>query len=299
MRDLLLAQTSRLGMVVSLLVPLFAGGCVSTMSSGDGENAPIPRMCGVLLDPGHGGKPEEAAERQGVAYASLSKTDRRGLAEECYGAITADGYMEKTANLAVTRKIGALLEQRGIPTALTRSGDRFLTLEDRVARAQEPQHRDWILVSIHFNRSSRKQQATNLKAKYRNPEGFEIYILPRKGGQSSEGRRASKTYETVNQTRSANRALAESIETELAGVSSLVNRGVKEAWFVVLRGSPLPAVLIEGGFMSNPEEGKRIATEAYQWKLARAIATGILNYRSRVTTVAWNQSSRSTSPDVN
>lgn len=281
------------------MVLLFVGGCVSTMSNNDGENAPIPRMCGVLLDPGHGGKPEEVAERQGLAYASLSKTDRQGLSEECYGSITAGGYMEKTANLSVARKIGALLEQRGIPTALTRPGDRFLTLDERVARAQEPQYRDWILVSIHFNRSSRKQQATDLKAKYRHPEGFEIYILPRKGGESSEGRRASRTYETVNQTRSANRALAESIETELAGVSSLVNRGVKEAWFVVLRGSPLPAILIEGGFMSNPEEGKLIATEAYQWKLARAIATGILNYRSRSTTVAWSKSSPTPSSGVN
>lgn len=275
-------------LVTGLLGILLGAGCVSTMN--DGEDAPIPRMQGVLIDPGHGGQPEEVAERQGLRYASLSSTDKRGLSEECFGSITADGYKEKTATLAVARKIGALLEQQGIPTAFTRPGDRFLTLEEREARAQESQYRGWVLVSIHFNRSSRKQQATNLKARYKNPEGFEIFILPRAGGRSSEGRRASRNYETVNRTRSANRALAESVRSELNAIPGLTDRGVKEAWFLVLRGSPIPAILIEGGFMSNPDEGKLIASDSYQWKLARAITAGILKYRSRSTVVAWNRS---------
>ena len=214
--------------------------------------------------------------------------DKRGLAEECYGSITAEGYCEKNATLAVSRKVGALLEQQAIPTALTRAGDRYLSLDERVAITQQSQYRGWIFVSIHFNRSSRKQKATGLKAAYRNPEGFEIYILPRSGGRSSEGRRASRNYDTVNRTRSANRALAQSIAAELDGIPGVTDRGVKEAWFIVLRGSPMPAILIEGGFMSNPDEGRQIASDAYQWKLARAIVEGILKYRSRHTTLAMS-----------
>jgi N-acetylmuramoyl-L-alanine amidase len=59
------------------------------------------------------------------------------------------------------------------------------------------------------------------------------------------------------------------------------NRGINTAWFVVLRGSPVPSVLVEAGFLSNPKEGRKIATEEYQWQLARAIFQGIQDYRTR------------------
>ncbi|MDD2707927.1 MAG: N-acetylmuramoyl-L-alanine amidase [Verrucomicrobiae bacterium] len=263
---------------------IFGAGCVST--SRDGELGYIPPMLGVLIDPGHGGQPEEAAARSGTKFASISKTEQRGLKEECYGAITASGYMEKTANLEVTRKVGALLEQQGIPTATTRPGDRFMTLDERIARIQDSRYRDWILVSIHFNRSCAKQRASNIKAKYKHPEGFEIYILPPPGGRSSEGRRVPSCYNTVNRTGRANRALAEQIEDEMSAIPGIVNRKTKLAWFVILRESPMPCVLIEGGFMSNPGEGKKIATSEYQWKIARAIVNGILKYRERHSTTA-------------
>lgn len=256
---------------------LLAAGCANTMNSG--TNISAPQMAGVLLDPGHGGTPEETAGQRGLRYASLGKRDKRGLSEECYGAIAENGYMEKTAALAVARKVGALLEQQGVPSSLTRMGDSYLTLDERSAMAQDPRHRDWIFVSIHFNRSSRRQRAVNLKASQRAPEGFEIYILPREGGRSSQGRRASARCQTVNRTRDANRMLAESIASEMAKIPGVTNRGIKTAWFVVLRGSPLPSILVEGGFMSNPEEARLIASDDHQWKLARAIARGILNYR--------------------
>jgi N-acetylmuramoyl-L-alanine amidase len=235
-------------------------------------------MDGVLLDPGHGGDPEEAAEGRGLTYASLSETNKRGLAEECYGAIAASGYMEKDATLAVAQKVGVLLERKGIPVELTRSDDRFLSLEERVARFRESRYRKWILVSLHFNRSSRQQQAIDLAPKYYIPEGFEIYVL-RRQGRRSKG--TSMKGGANNRMSVANWTLAKAVENELADVPGIVNRKVRMARFVVLRDSPLPAILIEGGFMSNPKEGELIATDEYQWKLAEAITAGLLAYRER------------------
>jgi N-acetylmuramoyl-L-alanine amidase len=60
------------------------------------------------------------------------------------------------------------------------------------------------------------------------------------------------------------------------------DRGVKRARFEILRIASMPAVLVEGGFMSNPAEVKRIADPTYRRKLARAIADGIIAYKTAV-----------------
>lgn len=270
-------------------VLLFVAGC-NTLESGGGDSAVGP-VRGVLIDAGHGGEPEEAAQRSGESWRRISNAAKRGYREECYGAINSSGYKEKTATLAVARKVQDLLQRSGIRTAMTRSSDRYVPLNERVAIAMSPEYRDWIFVSIHFNRSSAKQQATNLKAKYREPRGFEIYIMPGSGERSTMGSRAPRGYVTVNNTRSGNRLLAESVSSRLDDIPGMVNRGVKTAWFVVLRGSPMPSILIEGGFMSNPEEGRRIASEEHQWTLAKAIANGIQDYQSRTTRYAENSDS--------
>ncbi|MCC7519226.1 MAG: N-acetylmuramoyl-L-alanine amidase [Verrucomicrobiae bacterium] len=247
----------------SLLVLL--SGCVTTDSS---DNGPLAPVRGVILDAGHGGNPPE------------------GSREECWGAIAAGGFKEKTGTLAVARKTASHLRQAGFGTVLTRNSDTFLTLEERTAIASHPEYRDWIFVSIHFNRSSSKQQAKKLSAAHRRPHGFEIYVMPRRGGRSTAGSRAPSGYATVNDARPSNLTLARCIGARLEEIPGLANRGVKEAWFVVLRQSPIPAVLIEAGFLSNPEEGVRITTEAHQEKLARAIAEGIRDYAARASAYA-------------
>ncbi len=266
--------------VGGLVLLLLGGGCETTNGGGGGDVAVGP-MKGVLIDAGHGGEPEEAAGQAGENMNRIGRSELQGYREECYGAINASGYKEKTATLAVSQKIQTLLERDGVATAMTRTSDRYVPLDDRVSTAMSHQYRDWIFVSIHFNRSSGKQQATKLAEKYRTPRGFEIYVLPPGGGRSNVGKRASSRYITVNNTRSANHRLAQCVESRLSQIPGMVNRGIKEAWFVVLRGSPNPALLIEGGFMSNPEEGRLIESEDYQWKYARAVVAGIEDYRGQ------------------
>lgn len=250
------------------LLPAFTGivsvalftSCVTTDSS---DNGPLAPVRGVLLDAGHGGEPPQSSR------------------EECYGAINAAGFKEKTGTLAVARKASSLLQQAGFRTAFTRDSDTFVTLDERVAIASRPEYRDWVFVSIHFNRSSRKQQATKLSAANQHPHGFEIYMMPRPGTRSTQGSRAPSGYATVNDSRSSNLTLARCIEKRLSALPGMTNRGVKEAWFIVLRETPIPAILIEAGFLSNPEEGSKIATDAWQEKLARAITEGVRDYAVR------------------
>ncbi len=263
----LLKKTS---LVIGATAILFCSGCVTTESSWVNDSATMP-FRGVLLDPGHGGEPEEAAEKMGESFKSLGKLAKQGYREECYGAISASGYKEKTANLEVTKKVKSLLEEAGIATDLTRSKDTYITLDERVEKICSSKYQDWLLVSIHFNRSSKKQEATDLKAKYRAPQGFEIYVM-----------RSSKEHPSgKNPLHRSSYLLAENIESRLHSISGLHNRGIKEASFMILRESSLPSVLIEGGFLSNPDESELIATEDYQWTLARAIVAGIQDCKTR------------------
>ncbi len=265
-------------------VAILISGCATT---GDGGgDSPIGPVRGVLLDPGHGGDPEEAAGRNGERFNGLSKWARAGYREECYGAINRAGYMEKTATLAVAKKVKSLLSDQGMPVAMTRSSDTYVSLNERVDKALSSEYRDWLMVSIHFNRSTEKQRATDLRTKYQHPNGFEIYILPGRGERSTMGSRPASGFLTANNTRSANRLLARCIESRMRDIRGIRDRGIKSAWFVVLRGSPMPSVLIEGGFMSNPEEGEKIATDEYQETLARAIVAGINDYRGKASSVA-------------
>ena len=74
-------------------------------------------------------------------------------------------------------------------------------------------------------------------------------------------------------------ALASDLQEELAVVTGSEGRGVKQAPFRVLVGATMPAVLVEVAFISNPEEEKLLASEAYQARVASAIARGIERYR--------------------
>ena len=69
--------------------------------------------------------------------------------------------------------------------------------------------------------------------------------------------------------------LARHVQQALVQTTGAVDRGVKHARFVVLIGTKVPAILIETGFVSNPVEGRKLATTAYQSKIATAIAQGV------------------------
>ena len=198
----------------------------------------------VVLDPGHGGYDK--------------------------GQVSRYGY-EKDFALDVARKLRPLLQSKGLRVIMTREGDYFVPLEVRAQIANSA--RDSIFVSIHFNGTSDDPNAT----------GFEIFSFTPRGAPSTSDSAvapsalSSQPGSTVD---SQSMALSVCVYHSLLGHIPEFDRGIKRARFAVLRLTKVPAVLIEGGFLTEQGECKLIAQKEWRTKLARAIGVGIESYRA-------------------
>ncbi len=198
----------------------------------------------VVLDPGHGGY------------------DR--------GQVSRDGY-EKDFALDVARKLRPLLQAKGLRVIMTREADYFVPLEVRAQIANAA--RDSIFVSIHFNATNDDPDAT----------GFEIFsFTPRGAPSTSDSAVAPSALSTQpgSAVDSQSMALSACIYHSLIGHIPEFDRGIKRARFAVLRLTKVPAVLIEGGFLTERGECKLIAQKEWRTKLAHAIGVGIESYRA-------------------
>ncbi|MBQ4336239.1 MAG: N-acetylmuramoyl-L-alanine amidase, partial [Lentisphaeria bacterium] len=109
--------------------------------------------------------------------------------------------------------------------------------------------------------------------------GIETFAMTPAGAPSSTNTKLEKTFHPGNRCDINNLALANMIHRYMLGRTGGTDRGVKRARFQVLREITMPGVLIECGFISNPAEVRRMATAAYQEKLAKGIADGVHAYR--------------------
>ena len=171
---------------------------------------------------------------------------------------------EKDCNLAVARKLKKKLEQAGYKVVMTRNSDVFLTLEQRVAIANKTPNS--LFVSIHHNSGRRAAK------------GIETFTLAPHGTTSPFARTRRREALAGNNQDSANIALATAIHSRAIKYTGATDRGIQRARFSVLCTITRPAVLFEGGFVSNPEEGRLIASDAYQEKLAECLFQGIVAY---------------------
>jgi N-acetylmuramoyl-L-alanine amidase len=223
------------------------------------EDAPQVRT--VVIDPGHGG--------------------------ENPGARGAGGSVEKDIALSIARRLRAeLVNARGLQVFLTRDKDIDVELDDRTAIANN--YKADLFVSIHANAS-----------RARGARGSEVYFLSYQASDD-ESRRMAQLEGAAEPAPEAavgadlalilwdmaqaehleeSSALASRIQEELAVVTGSEGRGVKQAPFRVLVGAAMPAVLVEVAFISNPDEEKLLASEAYQAKVAASLARGIERYR--------------------
>lgn len=198
----------------------------------------------VVLDPGHGGY------------------DR--------GQVSRYGY-EKDFALDVARKLRPLLQSKGVRVIMTREGDYFVPLEVRAQIANAA--RDSIFVSIHFNATNDDPNAT----------GFEIFsFTPRGAPSTSDSAVAPSALSTQpgSNVDAQSMALSACIYHSLLGHIPEYDRGIKRARFAVLRLTKVPAVLIEGGFLTEQGECKLIAQKEWRARLAHAISVGIESYRA-------------------
>lgn len=158
------------------------------------------------------------------------------------GAVSG-GVLESAVALNVAKKIRSFLEAQGCSVLLTRWNDDFIELRDRAYMAN-----DWdtdLFISVHCN-SSTRADAT----------GMEVY-------HHTHASEAAKHAARV-------------IYDKLLSVSGLRGRGIKADNFAVLRETKMPAVLIELGFISNPDDRAKLTDSAWQDEAARAIADGII-----------------------
>ncbi len=198
----------------------------------------------VVLDPGHGGHDK--------------------------GQVSKYGY-EKDFALDVARKLRPLLQSKGLHVIMTREGDYFVPLEVRAQIANAA--RDSIFVSIHFNASGDDPNAT----------GFEIFSFTPRGAPSTSDnavRSASFSKQPGSEVDAQSMALSACIYHSLLGHVPEYDRGIKRARFAVLRLTKVPAVLIEGGFLTEGGESKLIASKDWRANLAGAIGVGIESYRT-------------------
>jgi N-acetylmuramoyl-L-alanine amidase len=198
----------------------------------------------VVLDPGHGGHDKGAVSRYGN---------------------------EKDFALDVARKLRPLLQAKGLRVVMTREGDYFVPLDVRAQIANAA--RNSIFVSIHFNATNDDPNAT----------GFEIFSFTPRGAPSTSDNAvapSSLSMQAGSLVDSQSLALSACIYHSLLGHIPEFDRGIKRARFAVLRQTKVPAVLIEGGFLTERGESQLIAKKDWRMKLAQAISVGIENYQA-------------------
>ncbi|WP_416340719.1 N-acetylmuramoyl-L-alanine amidase [Streptococcus salivarius] len=179
------------------------------------------------------------------------------------------GISEKSLTLAIQSRVKAKLEAEGYQVVTTRTSDTYVDLADR-SRAANASESD-IFVSIHINASGSSAA-----------QGIETYYYQPYAEYPS---RINATYH-ANPTRlSMSDTLANAIQSSLINATGAQNQGVKRQTFAVLRETTAPAVLLELGFLSNPQEATRLNTSAYQETLANAIVAGIKSYYEKESKV--------------
>jgi N-acetylmuramoyl-L-alanine amidase len=194
----------------------------------------------VILDPGHGGHDS--------------------------GATSATGAEKNFAlNLGLTLRDE--LKGQGFHVKMTRETDVFLTLGERVRIANGIP--DSIFISLHFNAGGAEAS------------GIETYALSPQGSSSVYGARQNDYYSVEGNKRdSENIALATAVHASVMHSIAAVDRGIKRARWAVLTGIERPAILFEGGFVTNPNEVALINSVDHRKKLSTAIAKAVVNFRN-------------------
>ncbi|MEW5919850.1 MAG: N-acetylmuramoyl-L-alanine amidase [Bacillota bacterium] len=158
------------------------------------------------------------------------------------GAIGPTGLKERDVVRSISLELGNILLNEGYSVIYTRQGDTALTLEDRAATASISGAE--LLISVHANASTNRAAAGTMT----------FYHL------------------------ASGRAPAGYIQVELLNRLQREDKGVRQANFLVLRSCPIPAVLVEVAYISNPAEEKLLADPAFQRRAAEAMALGIKRY---------------------
>ena len=238
----------------------------------------IARLVTIVLDPGHGG--------------------------EDPGAVGRGGSYEKNVTLSVARRLKEKIDATpSMRSVLTRDGDYFIPLQQRVQKARRVQAD--LFVSVHAD--------AFVKVTAR---GSSVFVLSETGASSSAARwlankensadlvggvnlgvkdpYLARTLLDLSQTATINDSLklGKDVLGELGRINTLHKGQVEQAGFAVLKAPDIPSILIETAFISNPEEEARLNDEAYQDRMADAILKGIRRYFAKNPPLAKSKLAR-------
>ena len=206
-----------------------------------------PALRRIVIDAGHGGKDSGA------------KNDAYRL-------------HEKDLTLDVSQRLKSMLERRGYEVVMTRESDVFIPLERRPQIANRA--KGDLFISIHFNAAARTTA-----------EGYETFVLTPQYQASSKysdpGRGDNRRYDGNDQD-PWNTLLGYHVQRSLVQTMGGTDRGLKRARFLVLKHLDCPGVLLELGFVSNPETANKVRSAAFRQSLAQSLCDGIIQYHKRL-----------------
>jgi N-acetylmuramoyl-L-alanine amidase len=175
---------------------------------------------------------------------------------------------EKAYTLLLAKELREMLVRAGFKVVMTREKDEYISLEEQAAIANRA--KGDLFINLHFNAHMDRQA-----------QGVEVYCLTTKGAKSTNGG-SPAAGSPGNRNDPFNILLAYQMQRSLTRDLDLVDRGVRRAQFVVLRDATVPSILVEGGFMSNPSDAKKIFEAKYRRQMAQSIFDGILAYKKLV-----------------
>lgn len=206
------------------------------------------------------------------------------------GAHGRSGLLEKDVALSIARRLASQInEQPGMRAVLTRDGDYYVGLRERVQKARSAQAD--LFVSIHCNALTRPDMS-----------GTAVYVLSTRGATNENARWLAnqenaadmvggielqdKDHELAavlidlsqSATMEASFDLGSRMLDSLGRINNLQKPRVQQAGFVVLKAPDIPSVLVETAFITNPREERLLADEDYQAKMASSMLTGIKGY---------------------
>lgn len=206
-----------------------------------------PALRRIVIDAGHGGSDVGA------------KNDAYRL-------------LEKDLTLDVSQRLKSMLKRRGYEVVMTRDSDRFIPLDRRPQIANRA--KGDLFISIHFNAAARTTA-----------EGYETYALTPQYQASSKytepGRGDSRRYDGNDQD-PWNTLLGYHVQRSLVQTMGGTDRGLKRARFLVLKHLDCPGVLLELGFVSNPETAHKVRSATFRQSLAQSLYDGIIQYHKRL-----------------
>ncbi len=271
--------------VEEVLEPLSGQRLILTPGAPDAAAPPPPVVAPPQAAPGPAPPPSRPEPADGVVRTVVLDPGHGGIEE---GAKGPTGLLEKDVVLDVARRLRQALEGRGFTVYLTRADDTNLPLEERTALANN--RKADLFLSLHAN-ASPSPRARGAETYYLSLPRSAVADAARVGAHEAGSLMGPREREdplkmvlwdmAQASVLAESSSLAEMIQSEFNSALDIPDRGVKQAPFRVLVGATMPAVLVEIGFISNPEEEARLQDPAFLDTLVGALTRSLEGYRER------------------